>query len=628
MGIRLKELGVLLICTLIIGLLFHQCTFEPHHEFISPRKAPEPISVSFIINDPTFNDPYYLVAPTRLIFKLKDLNNTIISSEITLNGRSIDSEIYRNGVEFGLNPHLMAIGSHSISMTFNVDTKSGSLANRLGAEYYVIKQTFTVIIDPTPPVFNSFEAGMENGYLQMKWSGTDKTNFVYKIKRTHYGRSLSDTLIQDTRINHYIEPGYVGGEIHYQVVASGVGFESVVGSGTIEHTPADFQIAKNDEGVPQFMWSNTYINPEKVQIYISDNNPVKNDLRIPLSPSGSIDLDVPTLGNDMRLYFDLYRTGYFSQRLQVHLYLPAIPNIKPFVQFEILNENKLILVTDEKIYRYNLKDIILEDSLSFAELGINSSRQIVFTPDKSKAYIWGNSFTFIGFDPLAFDKFTYHDVEFISKELTEPSARWSSFSLGSFSNTGLASLSFFGGVYYTMIFDIEKGIITWLSPKGDGIVPIISGDGKYFIKKIASIFEDEKAKIFKRENETFNIIGEIEGSDYIFNPDNTKIISFSKISPYHDLNTKFYNLLEEPQDPSNSYIFSKYVTIPNSLGNSDGLRRITYDPYTNYFAITYDSALKLMNASTLKYEKSIPGFRLDFSNNYILRPSGFIEAVK
>jgi len=628
MGMSLKKSGVLLLCASIIVLLFNHCTFEPHHEFISQVKAPEPITVSFIINDPTFNDPYYLVAPTRLIFKLKDLNNAILSSEITLNGRSIESEIYRNGVEFGLNPHLMAIGSHSISMTFNVDTKSGSLANRLGAEFYIVKQKFTLIIDPTPPVFNSFEAGMENGFLKMKWSGTDKTNFVYKIKRTHYGRSLPDTLIQDTRINHFIEPGFVGGEIHYQVVASGVGFEKIVGSGVMEHFPGEFDIVKNAEGVPQFIWSNPSINTENVQINIKDHNPVPHEILTPFTSQGSIDLITPRLGDGTGIIFDLYRKGFHSQKFQLYLDLPAIPNIKPYKHFEILNNNTLLLAAEEKLYRYSLPDMEPEDSLSYAEMGLISYQSLTVNSDGTRAYISGNSGSFISFDPMSFDKFINHDLEIITREFSDQNKLLSPLTLGNVTNDGLVSIAYWRGHYNTMLFDIKSGNVLWHSPPGHSEVPTVSDDGKYLSTTIGIPYMEPEGWIYRRDDDQYNLIGKIKAGNYAFLQGGTEIISIDRLLFYQEANISAYNLLNPPNDPNGRFNKIRNVTAPAEIGQSNLLRKISYDLSTNYLAVGYYNQLKLLNASTMLYEKTIYGGHLEYSKNYILISRGFIEAVK
>lgn len=628
MAIKFNRVRARLICFFIICTLFFQCTFEPSDVFISPITPPEAISVSFIINDPNFKDPYYLIAPTRLIFRLDNLSNAIIGSDIKLNGKSLNPEINNNRVEFIMSPYGMANGKHTIHMSFKIDTKSGSLANRLGAEFYFVEQSFTVIIDPEPPVFNAFQANIENGYLSMRWSGTSKSNFVYKIKRYLGSGSLPDTIISNPQLNHFIDPGYVGGRLYYKVLATGVGFETLIGSGTIEHEAAEFTLTKNSEGMAQLNWSSININKENVYLLLNIYNKDVKNISVPLTHEGNIDLGTLELRDNISLHVNIYRNGYYSQLNQDYLEYRAPPNIKAFKEYAILkNQNKFLIATDEKLYKYNLEDFSLEDSISLADHGITSISSLIISPDESRALV-GSSNKFISFNPNILNEFRYHDLNTPTSKFANPSANLGLLKLGNLSNNGLVSMVIWRGSYYSMLLDINSGEDLWHSTPGNYHIPTISSDGKYFAATITSPYIESIGQVYRRDDKSFEPIGKIDVGGYVFLPDNSEIVIIEEIRHYHEANVHSYSLVNPPQDPSKLWSKVRSVSIPFSLSQSNYLQKITYEPITNHLVLGYLSTLKLMNASNFTFEKSIEGQHLQFSNNYLLHPAGFIEAVK
>lgn len=632
MAIRLKNFGAKLLCLFIVSVLFIQCTFEPFEEYISPINPPETITVSFNINDPNFKNPYYLLEPTRLIFKLDNLSNAILDSEIKLNHSSINSNITNNGVEFILYPEGMENGNHVIHMTFKIDTKSGSLANKLGAEYYIVEQTFNVIIDTDPPVFNSFEAIMENGFLTFRWSETEKLNFVYKVKLYNSFGSILDSVLIDPQTNQFINRGYVGGHLYYQVLASGVGFEITVGSGQIWHTPVTFTLIKNAEGIAQLQWFKNNINLENVKLQIDYKINSPNTITIPLTSEGIINLGKMGLREGITVSTIVYRDGFVSHKSRESLWLDPIPNIKAFLEFKILKEqNKLLLGAANKIYRYDLDGFVLEDSLSLDQHGIFTLRSLVVTPDGTRAYV-NNFERFISFDPLRFDNVSYHDLDALMGEVGEKSANISFLSLGNATDNGLISMGFQKGFSaFHAILDISNSKVLWHSDMNNWFVPILSHDGKYFSAPYLLSYLYYEGWIYRRDNGQYNKIGKIGPGDSTFLPGSAEVISYFSLGSrpiYAGEFLNVYNLHHQPQEPSEFFQSIRNAPIPPSLETDNYLEKITYDPFTNYIVFSYVNSIKLMNAATLEYEKTILGYRLLFSNNYILNTQGFIEAVQ
>lgn len=617
-----------------VFLILSSCTFEPHDEYISQLQPPEPVAVSFIINDPAFNDPYYLLGATRFYFRLKELDNPIVSTEVKLNGVPVSSAVINNNVVFLLEPDRMKVGSHNVDMTLHVDTESGSLANQLGGEYYIIKQSFTAIIDPNPPVFNSFEGGVENGLLSLRWSVPLKSNFVYKIKRTGGSNSvfLSDTVLFDTNADHFIDPGFVGGSVHYKVVASGYGFEKPIGSGTVELAPADFDVIKDDEGIVRLQWSNSYVDIENVQLSIRTSRNVLQERSFPFTPSGNINLGTLDFKDQIEVWLTLFRKGYSTQATKINFHLPAVPNIKPFTRFNILTpHHKLLIATEDKLYRYSLDGFVLEDSLSLPSQGIHSLVSLAVSPDGSRAFVSGEGGSLISFDPVEFGKITRHDIRPTTTKISG-SEDVPHVVLGNVSNNGFltAHFSIWRVGYYTMVFDTNTSQDIWHSPPGNDFAPTISDDGKYLAADIGVPDGDYEGWVFKRDGNGYTNIGKIEAGHHLFLPGGAEVMSFSRLGPYYNpyegAFLSVFNLLDPPHQPDESFNRIRNLDLPYS--ESIDLLGISYDELTGSLILRYPDVVKLMDPATLSYEKTIDGNQIYFSSNYLINASGFIEAFK
>jgi hypothetical protein len=592
---------------LFVAMFSFRCAFEPHEEFISTIQPPEPITVSFIVNDPGFKDPYYLIEPTMFHFRLKELNNAIVSSEIRLNGGVINSNLFNGGVNFLLDPYAMQIREHTIDMVLYVDTKSGSLANMVGAEFYEVKQSFKVIIDPTPPEFHSFRAGFENGYLTLRWVGPqEKNNFVYKIRRYNPSSWFSsDSTLYNPQANYFIDPGYVGGDLNYNLSAKGFGFEKLIGMDDLRIYPVDFKLTKDAEADVKLVWTKSDVNPENVYISIA-SSPNYEEKSYPFSSSGEI--HIGKLGFMEELYVNvfLHRRGYSSQKSGIPLVMQSVPDMKQFNNFAMLEQkNKLLIMNEDKIYRYSLNGFVCEDSLSAQDHGSTSILSLIVNPNESKAYVSDNSGNLISFDPLDFDNIKHHDLKSSTKNFADPDATLAIMDLGNVTDSGLLTTGIWQGSRYVMVLDINNGEVLWHSPPGHHHVPTVSNDGKYIAADIAEPYEDYEGWILKRENGDYLPLGKIDKGDHVFLPGGEEVLSFPRLIDLiyypEDKFISVYKITDPPQHSNSHFNRIREASIPYI----PGLFRIGYDPFTNFLWFTNYESIDLFNPTTMQFENHI-----------------------
>ena len=370
------------------------CGFEPHEEFISDIQPPEAITVTFELNSPVFNNPYYLLEPTNFHIKLQDTTYPLVAGEVVVGSSVFPTTVENNrDLVFLLDPNQLRVGSHTVLVRCFLDTKSGSLANRLGAEKYVVDQTFEIRIDPTPAVFDSFKAEIENGFLTFKWKNrSNQQNYNYKIHRNSSPALFSsDTVISDPQINQYIDYGYIGGNLNYKVTAKGFGFEKVLGEGSISNKPADFVI-KRRGGQAVLSWTARNFAGENHELSVRPQYYFSGDIRVPFTSSGEIELGYRHMSQSIDIFVDFYSRNNISRKNTGVVEYHAKPNLKPFSFFRLLGKsNKLLIGNSEMLYRFSLEDTIkVEDSLRYADLGLVwTNYEVIVSQDESRIYFSG-----------------------------------------------------------------------------------------------------------------------------------------------------------------------------------------------------------------------------------------------
>lgn len=612
-------------------MVFYGCAFEPEGEFFATITPPEAITVTFELNDPVFNNPYYLLEPTNFHIKLQDATFPLIASEVVVGGSVIPSQVNNNrDLYFLLDPGKLRVGNHTVSVRCYLNTKSGSLANIVGAENYVVDQTFDIRIDPTPPVFDSFKAEVENGYLTFKWNKTSSLqNFVYKIKRqSGYYIFSPDTLIHDSKVSQFIDKGYIGGGLYYQIIAKGFGFEKVVGEGTLYHEAADFTASRTADGQAVLSWTKRNFAGANPELSIRAPGIFDEDRRFPFTSSGEIMLGRSPIGQQVYIGIDFYQPNFINRKNHRTAVLDPKPNIKAFTFYALLSKSKKLLVGNSKmLFRYRLEDTIqLEDSLLIDDLGFAFfNEELVVSPDETKVYIsgFGSMGKLISFDPQNFAEIQHHDINSILKEFNLPVANIS-MAVGNVSNNGLISFVAGKESLYTVLVDIPNNKVVWHSTPNNYRLPIVSPDGKFMAAALRLSFNQYEGWVFAIKDGKTERIGRMDGGYPVFLRGGTEIMSsvLDKYPPNSPVSHLSVFDLNNP--PSNPEEFLPRLR-SDAMPNVNGVFSAFYDPEGNYIAFSDDYQLRLYNMSTMRFEKTFQGRRLYYTNNYLLSSAGFIE---
>lgn len=107
-----------------------------------------------------------------------------------------------------INPDQYEIGYDTLSLFVGISTGSGSLADELGAENYVLEKKWIVQIENRdPPKLELQDRINNNGYLEYYWPKCDLPSFLsYEIRVG--GKEI---IITDPNQNFYVDSSYVGG---------------------------------------------------------------------------------------------------------------------------------------------------------------------------------------------------------------------------------------------------------------------------------------------------------------------------------------------------------------------------------------------------------------------------------
>jgi hypothetical protein len=628
------------ILSLLIGvtLTFQRCTFEPHKEYVNPIAPPEPLSVTIQVNDPNFADPYYLIETTTFRFTLADLTKPVIDYVVKIDG-NIVSEGTNNDIQFFLYPHSLNEGTHTVNMTIRVATKSGSLAEKLGAEYYLIEKNFRIINDRTLPPAVTPTAAYENGKLVIRWNTLSQKNFYYVIKRTYTPYNpLRDTIIRNTTQNFFIDNGYTGGQIEHKIAVTGFGFERQdLGSVMFNDDPIDFEITRGEGKTVRLVWNNSSIDVQNVELSIeTDGRTIKQ----PLTTSGNVNIDTMVLGEERNYWIKTMRSGYGSQAFTRIKGLKLQQTLKQFKSHAMLvNQSKLLVLTSKAIYRYALPSIVLEDSLLSID-GTNFSA-IAVSEDGERAVVLKDNWKLYEFNPMDFQA-SLNDLGLFAATIdVSGNGAIQEVKLGNISQNGLLSMVIRkNGNRRQVLFDIHTGLVPWFGDffqyLNEMYPPVISSDGLYLSNDFPAT---GKGSIYKWNGTSFIHLATVAAGRKYFRAGNRELINgtikdgFSSIA---EGAVQIYDLTSPPLNNTQSLTLLRSINFP-AIENDQYFWETGYDESTGIFYARYmidaTSILKLYNANTMATEGEETPFTFTpyshvFQNNYHLTNRGFIETAR
>lgn len=173
---------------IIIGLVFsNSCTFNNEGDFFNDIEINEEDLPHFYLN--THGDIITIYEPTELRFILGNdkYKEGFFDYSVRINGKSIDHEVFDNKeIRLRINPLDFEIKLLTLSIESSLRSGTGSLADKLEAEYYTFKQEWKIIIDFSLPEKISPLVSIKDGKVVVEWEKREDESINSYILKAIY----------------------------------------------------------------------------------------------------------------------------------------------------------------------------------------------------------------------------------------------------------------------------------------------------------------------------------------------------------------------------------------------------------------------------------------------------------
>lgn len=633
-----------------MSVILAACTYEPNNEFVSTIEPPEELDIAIEVNDPNFTDPYILLEDETFQFTLKDLSKPILDVEVTVGGFELPTFVDKNKITFNVDPYSLN-GTLEVRMNIIIATQSRSLAESLGAEYYQLSPTFKVIVDRNPPTLSDpVSAAYENGYLTLRWKAPGAKNFRYTLMRQHadsqvpFNSFLHKIATIDPLKEHFIDSGYVGGAKTYKLLADGVSFSKELAALNFSEPAHDLKIIRAEQSELRAQWSYSKLSPVGLNLRVTTSANI-GSYDGPFEESGDINIGTLPLGRTTEVYTIISNPNYPSQAHSSTQKL-GIPNLHVNGVYRMMpDQDKLLVTTNEAIYRYKLSTLALEESILASAFGVSHFITLVTSRNGQYGAVSGIKKIII-FDPLNFANKSMVDLATATAGLTPGGGTIVQATFGQISNSGILPITLQNTeLTYPLLFNLNSRTVSWIAPDSlvarfGGTGCLISPDDTYLIVHHPPLVFDNApyqdvpwSIVHMKSGDTYQPVGRVKKFASYFGEGN-ELISLTQ-PPVSDMEIVFYNIDAAP-GVNMDYTILRSLSVPSTTvaGNRAG---VAYDYHTNklytVFRSNGKSTLTVINASTFATEKV--GYAFDdnfhvhsYSNNYHLLSSGYIEELK
>lgn len=620
------------------------CTFQPEMQHEVDIEQPEPITVDFDLAADNIPNPYYLLRPTVFRISFDAQGRTIMFREVKYRGEVISSEMMDGKLVFYLFP--FTTGTGLLEMEIHLATGSGSFADKVGVERYIITKVFSVIVDTAPPVLNSsLTANYENGYMTYKWGGFSKPNADFNLGRTYLDNYLTLPHVPMSLLTRqWVDSGYVGGRMTLKLLATGLSFEQqAIGTKEVNNFPVDFSVTLDPNRILRLSWTQSLIHPSNVTVTVPV---VGRVFSVPLTPTGNHAMDTLTAGDELYAVVRMQRSGYAMQEATKTFYVKVPLNFKPFKEFAMLPQaDKVLIITADKLYRYRLSDFQAEDSVAYSTLGGGKFVSLSASQNGVYAMLTTETGALWQFDPLSFSSFVVHDLNPIHPSITFTNSALTGVFAGTISNTGIAGLRIMiGASKWGVVYDMNARSFRWGSRRFEYLNPVfppfISRDGTL------AVYNDPMqvySPVMKWMGTDYDTLGKVKDGVKFFSTTSDELINVPYMDPFFSpisgqSNFTIYDLTA-PAQPDGSLVISREFTLQHVFSYTyytTVLKSLWYDEHTGYLVTRYmtdgASELSMHDLSDFHFIKKANAntYTLNshyFSNGYQLSSRAFIEQV-
>ncbi len=627
----------------LLVVVAEACTYTlENKKYINPiQPPPSQINVVVDIESPNFKSPFYLDWPTTFSLKVQSLNKPVTGFTVLLdNTTSISASISDGIFQFLLHPAQVGYGTHSLKIQIKVDTQSGSLADQLGGEYYLVEKAFDLIVDPTlPPVATPLQPVIENGYLRIRWNLNSNSNHSYSYGLSKYNvTNYYTTAFVETKTfvgpgqMIYIDSGYVGGWTRYYLQVSNYFNSESFGSADTHTRTTEFLIQTTANQFKTLTWSSRISDANLTVVGPGGSQTVSLN-------SGRIDLDTVFLGDQKNYRVIINRNTHPLQAFDSTFSIGTQPNLAPFTDLRMLPQSKLLAYgqVSNDIIRYSLPDFVKEDALSsyFYSLGSSSTILLSVSADGQNS-VFGSGGLPVEFNPLIFSHYSVYQTEIASPDNSSyinliPST------LSTLSNNGLQGMSIlYNGSPRPVIADMNVNTtqspyagVVWKDSVNQDI-PVISEDGRYFCINTS---DQTVGRVYQNISGTWSLMGQVPpGKKYFRGHSTTELIVVGMTVQVFDLSTSpdgnsYFR-------PVRTFNYSSGIgTQTPSVGYDGPSQNIVIETIDHYYYSTirtYDVTTFALNGRAVAYAPPSAPYPIRhlYSGNYHFLTSGFAEKLQ
>jgi hypothetical protein len=217
----LKYLRFLTLCCLILFritalmlfVLLAGCTYAPDADQVFFKNIPinENPEVKISLKDYDNESTINIYGPSTFVYDYESDFGRLEQIQIILNGNVLETSSTSSG-SFSVNGNYLVNGTYELKLIVQATSNTGSIADRLNLEKFVVWRTWQLNIDITPPPQPEIFISEENGLLKLSWTPFTKSSFQYYSIKVFNNYAVSmEYKITDPYTTSMQIPIYVGG---------------------------------------------------------------------------------------------------------------------------------------------------------------------------------------------------------------------------------------------------------------------------------------------------------------------------------------------------------------------------------------------------------------------------------
>jgi hypothetical protein len=546
-------------CALFFGIicLLFACAYEPEGEYVNPSiyRPLDNIPASINIDDVEGEVP--LVFRTSFLFSVDRAGKPVIYAKVYSEGKEISVGGLNDLYSFLVDPEELSNGSHEYDIEVKISSGSGSIAESLGIEYYLIRKKLVVSVDKSiPQPVTSLTATMVDGYMTLTWEKPFHNHYQYIIiKHDGSGNFLDSNIISDPNMTSYVDQGYVGGKVSYKIALHSAFFQVDSESVTYDLQPIEVVPVLDENNYLKLKWNVLTAFGEDVTIRISGRHFTKD---FPWESDES-KVDSLYLGDIANANLKVFRNGFEGQALSVTSAHSIGTKIKSFYSYSFIEASNKILfylaTGPSKIYRYDATTFAPEDS------SYHPGNNLISSESGMRQYLiysWSNAYSF---NPMNFSE----SINGIDLNSIYRQAHGSDTSYPVYFNISNDNLLVFTNQNQFGGPKVVTMDLTTKQPFGtdkNGVKADISGDGHFMV--VTNSYSEEDAVVYKRGASDWEEIGKIPFGRMFFSRD-----PGNRLVRSHQGTTYVYDLISSPD--ANGY----FTEVKSAQINATGLDRVS-----------------------------------------------------